>query len=395
MKTFCELGLSKRISDALTGFGFEQPTEIQEQTIPVVLAGHDVMASAQTGSGKTAAYALPILEQMQGRSRKTRVLVLVPTRELCLQVAEQFERFGKQQGIYVATIYGGTGYERQTRALRRGVDVIVATPGRLFDHLERGNADLTGVKAVVLDEADRLLDMGFMPQVRRIVEKTPKERQTLMFSATINKAAERLGAEFLTKPVTVAVNTDQVEPSQIEQKIFHVNESGKEALLLQLIQDNDMGCVLVFARTRRRASKIRAKLRSSDVMAEEIHGDISQNQRERTMAGYRAGRFSVLIATDIAARGLDVPAISHVVNYDLPDSPADYVHRIGRTGRAGRAGVAMSFVSEEQRHLVRDIERITGHQLDPNAPRHDDGPRRNGPRPGAKRGFRPARRRIG
>lgn len=377
MKNFCELGLSKLMSVGLAGFGYEQPTEIQQEVIPMILAKRDIMASAQTGSGKTAAYALPIIELLQCPKKKPRVLVIVPTRELALQVSGQFERFGKHSNLRVATVYGGTRYDRQTQALRRGVDVIVATPGRLSDHLEHGNADLSMIEILVLDEADRLLDMGFMPQIRSIVAKVPRQRQTLLFSATINKAVERSAAEFLDKPVTVRINSDQVEPSTIDQRVFHVSESGKEALLIQLIQDNDMGSVLVFTRTRRKASKIRAKLRSSDVLAEEIHSDISQSQRERTLRAYREGRFSVLVATDIAARGLDIPAISHVVNYDLPNSPNDYVHRIGRTGRAGRSGMALSFVNEEQRHLIRDIEKITGRRLKQNSPYQVDQARTN------------------
>jgi len=366
---FFELGLSKRVAAALETLGFTEPTEIQQKTIPLILAGRDIMASAETGSGKTAAYALPIIQALKGSSeRKPRVLVLVPTRELALQVQSQFERFSDNSGMRGVTIYGGVGYEKQTQRLRRGVDVIVATPGRLFDHIERRNADLSNISMLVMDEADRMLDMGFMPQVRKIVAEMTKPRQTLMFSATISKSVERSAAEFLKNPETVLVNTGQVEPAAIEQRIYHIDEAGKDALLVQLIKDEpDMSSVLVFAKTRRKAAKIRKRLCASNVTAEEIHGDISQNQRERTLARYREGLFSVLVATDIAARGLDISAISHVVNYDLPTSAADYVHRIGRTGRAGRSGVALSFVCADQRHLMRDIEKVTGHRLDPNS----------------------------
>ena len=265
--------------------------------------------------------------------------------------------------------------------MRRGVDVVIATPGRLWDHIERNNADLSKVSILVLDEADRMLDMGFMPQVRKIVDKTAQPRQTVMFSATINKSVERTAQEFLTNPVTIAVNTQQVEPASIEQRIYHIDEDGKDELLVKLIREQpELISMLVFARTRRKASKIK-RLCASDVSAEEIHGDISQSQREKTLARYREGRFSVLVATDIAARGLDIPAISHVVNYDLPDSAADYVHRIGRTGRAGRSGIALSFVSAEQRHLMRDIAKVTGKQLDPNAPEDKSGDHRGSRRP--------------
>ncbi len=395
---FTELGLSKRASLGLETLGFAEPTGIQQKTIPAILAGRDIMASAETGSGKTAAYALPIIQSLKGSSeRKPRVLILVPTRELALQVNSQFERFSDNSGMRTVTIYGGTGYEKQTRLLRRGVDVIVATPGRLSDHIDRRNADLSMVTTLVLDEADRMLDMGFMPQVRRIVAEMPKRRQTLMFSATINKAVERSSMEFLKDPLTVLVNTQQVEPSSIAQRIYHVDEAGKDALLVQLMQEEpEMNSVLVFAKTRRKASKICKKLCASNVTAEEIHGDISQSQRERTLARYREGLFSVLVATDIAARGLDIPAISHVVNYDLPNSAADYVHRIGRTGRAGRSGIALSFVCADQRHLMRDIEKVTGHQLDPNAPRGQEAsePRRVDHRRSNRRPFRSSTKRY-
>lgn len=388
---FFELGLTKRVSTALEALGLVEPTEIQQKTIPIILAGRDLMASAETGSGKTAAYALPIIQALKGTSeRKPRVLVLVPTRELALQVQSQFDRFSNNCGMRSVTIYGGVGYEKQTRILRRGVDVIVATPGRLFDHIELGNADLSKVTMLVLDEADRMLDMGFMPQVRNIVAEISDRRQTLMFSATITKPVERSALEFCKDPVTVLVNTQQVEPTAIEQRIYHVDESGKDALLIQLIKDQpEFSSVLVFARTRHKAAKIRKRLCASNVSAEEIHGGISQNQREKALARYRDGQFLVLVATDIAARGLDIPAISHVVNYDLPMSPADYVHRIGRTGRAGRSGVALSFVSADQRHLMRDIEKITGRQLDPNAEPQQDSESRRGSADG-----RPSNRRF-
>ncbi len=373
MNNFAELGLSKQILSALEEFGYIEPTKIQMQALPEVLAGKDIMASAQTGSGKTAAFALPIIEKMLETplQKKPRVLVLVPTRELCLQVAEQFVRFGKNAKLRTSTIYGGTGYFRQEKELKRGVDVIVATPGRLYDHMKRKTCDISMVDTLVLDEADRLLDMGFMPQVRKIVEKLSRERQTLMFSATIDRRVEQLAREFLRSPVTIRVNDQQVEPKDIEQKMYNVHEFGKDALLLQLIKDTEeMKSLLIFTRTRRKAAWVKDRLRDAKVMAEEIHGDISQAQRERTLSRYRDGDFAVLVATDVAARGLDIPSISHVINYDLPNTAADYVHRIGRTGRAGRAGCAFSFVSEEQRHLIRDIEKIVGKDLDPNPRSH-------------------------
>jgi ATP-dependent RNA helicase RhlE len=368
LTTFSELGLSKPTVRALEEFGYVEPTEIQLKSIPLILAGQDLMASAQTGSGKTAAFALPVIDCLQDPDEKPRALVLVPTRELAVQVEEQFEKFAKFSRLRTVTLYGGVGYEKQTRALVRGVDVIVATPGRLLDHIMRKTCDLSGVEILILDEADRMLDMGFMPQVRRVIAKISKERQTLMFSATIDAQVERLAAEYLIDPATVRANSNQIEPSEIEQRLYHVNEFNKDALLAQLIKELEMKSVLVFTKTRRKAAWVKNRLRDAQVMAEEIHGDISQSQREKTLQGFRDGDFAVLVATDVAARGLDVPTISHVVNYDLPEAPEDYVHRIGRTGRAGRSGVALSFVSEGERHLVRDIEKIVGKQLDPNAP---------------------------
>ena len=366
MTNFIELGLSKPCTLALALAGITEPTEIQEKSIPLIFAGRDVMASAQTGSGKTAAYALPIIECLEQPEVKPRALVLVPTRELALQVMDQFTRFSKHCSLRAVTLYGGTGYETQTKALKRGVDVIVATPGRLYDHIERKNCDLSQIEIFVLDEADRLLDMGFMPQVRKIIAKVSKERQTLMFSATIDARIERIAGDFMDDPITVRVNPTQVEPVEIAQEIMFVTEFSKDALLAKLIVEHNMNSAIVFTRTRRRASWVTDRLKDAGIKAEEIHSDISQSQRERTLDNFREAKFPILVATDVAARGLDIPAISHVINYDLPDSPDDYVHRIGRTGRAGKSGVAFSFVSDEQRHMVRDIEKRIGKTLDPN-----------------------------
>jgi ATP-dependent RNA helicase RhlE len=308
-----------------------------------------------------------VIECLEQPEVKPRALVLVPTRELALQVMDQFTRFSKHCSLRAVTLYGGTGYETQTRALKRGVDVIVATPGRLYDHIERKNCDLSQIEIFVLDEADRLLDMGFMPQVRKIIAKVSKERQTLMFSATIDARIERIAGDFMDDPITVRVNPTQVEPIEIAQEIMYVTEFSKDALLAKLIVEHNMNSAIVFTRTRRRASWVTDRLKDAGIKAEEIHSDISQSQRERTLDNFREAKFPILVATDVAARGLDIPAISHVINYDLPDSPDDYVHRIGRTGRAGRTGVAFSFVSDEQRHMVRDIEKRIGKSLDPTA----------------------------
>jgi ATP-dependent RNA helicase RhlE len=390
LNIFAELGLSKPTVLALEECEFIEPTEIQSKSIPIILAGQDIMASAQTGSGKTAAYVLPIIELLKAHNPKPRVLVLVPTRELALQVESQVARFGKHSKLRTVTLYGGTGYEKQNRLLRRGVDFIVATPGRLLDCVERRTADLTGIEILVLDEADRLLDMGFMPQVRRVVSQIPKKRQTLMLSATIDRRIEQIAVDLQHHPVRVQSASKQVEPTAIEQKFFHVNEFSKDALLLQLIQESDMESVLVFTKTRRKAAWVRERLIDASIKAEEIHGDISQSQREKTLARYRAGAFPVLVATDVAARGLDIPSITHVINYDLPESPEDYVHRIGRTGRAGKSGIAFSFVGENQRYLVRDIEKVIGRQLDEKSQLHKQARPMSRPR----RPFKPPARRA-
>lgn len=384
MTNFIELGLPKYICAVLNEIGFLKATEIQEKAIPIIRDGFDLIASAQTGSGKTGSFALPLIEYIDRERAKdaqsksdgsvrlpvrTRALVLVPTRELAIQVAEEFNRFSKNFPLRVATIYGGSSFSTQLKDLKKGCHVIVATPGRLLDHIQRNTVNLTSIEKLVLDEADRLMDMGFMPQVRRIVGKLPKPRHTIMFSATINKRIEDIAAEFLLNPRIVRANTDQIEPKAIEQRIFNVDEFDKDALLLQLLQKGDMETVLVFTETRKKASWVKDRLRDAKVPAEELHSDIPQSQREKTLSRYRQGLFNVLVATDVAARGLDIPAISHVVNYDLPNSSEDYVHRIGRTGRAGRAGIAVSFVSKEQKYLLKDIQKLIGQPLggsDPN-----------------------------
>lgn len=364
MQKFAELGLSKPVLAALQDAGISEPTTIQRRTIGLILDGNNLLASAETGSGKTAAFGLPIVECLQEPGDKPRALVLVPTRELALQVSSQFKLFSKNLKLKVVTLYGGAGMDQQLRSLKGNVDIIVATPGRLNDYLERKAVDLGNVEMLVLDEADRLLDLGFMPQVRRIISKVNKERQTLMFSATLDDRIGRLANEFSEDPVIVKVNTERVDAATVDQQFVHVTEFNKDALLLKLLSDFEAEAVLVFTRTKRKAGWVSDRLQDAKVIAEEIHGDLSQSQRERALKKFRTGEISVLVATDVAARGLDIPTISHVVNYDLPDTPEDYVHRIGRTGRAGKSGTAVSFISEEQRHLVRDIEKVVGRQLE-------------------------------
>jgi len=364
LQKFAELGLSKPVLAALQEAGISEPTTIQRRTIGLILDGNNLLASAETGSGKTAAFGLPIVECLQEPGDKPRALVLVPTRELALQVSTQFKLFSKNLKLKVVTLYGGAGMDQQLRSLRGNVDIIVATPGRLNDYIERKAVDLSKVEMLVLDEADRLLDLGFMPQVRRIISKVNKERQTLMFSATIDDRIGRLSNEFSEDPIIVKVNNERVDAATVEQQFVHVTEFNKDALLLKLLSDFGAEAVLVFTRTKRKAGWVSDRLQDAKVVAEEIHGDLSQSQRERALKKFRTGEISVLVATDVAARGLDIPTISHVVNYDLPDTPEDYVHRIGRTGRAGKSGTAVSFISEEQRHLVRDIEKVVGRQLE-------------------------------
>lgn len=365
MSTFSSLGLCRPVVTALQKLNYQIPTPVQLQAIPEILAGRDIVASAQTGSGKTAAYGLPILECLLEQEDHPRALIVAPTRELALQVHEQFELFGADLDLRSIAVYGGTGFEQQTKTLKRGVDIIVATPGRLLDHIERGHVDISRVEMLVLDEADRLLDMGFMPQVRRILAELPKDRQTLMFSATIDERVESIAANYMHTPVFIRVNTDQIQPKEIEQKLFFVHEFDKDALLVKLIPEMEMSSVVIFTRTRMRADWVFDRLSEANVEAEAIHGDVSQIKRERTLRKFRNGELRILVATDVAARGLDIPVVSHVINYDLPNTPEEYVHRIGRTGRAGRSGVALTFVTEDERHMVRDIERIIGKQLDP------------------------------
>lgn len=364
MINFAESGLSKPTMSALTDAGYTEPTEVQSRTIDIILSGKDLLATAQTGSGKTAAYALPMITRLERNIKQPRALVLVPTRELALQVLAQFKLFGKYTNLRAAAIYGGVGMGEQLRALRNPLDIVVATPGRLIDCMTRKLIDLSKIEWLVLDEADRMLDIGFAPQLRRIMQQVPKSRQTLMFSATIDASIQRLVNEFTTDAVIVKVAGKTVEPTSIDQKFHHVNEYGKDELLLKVINDIESSSVLVFTMTKRKATWVKNRLRNANVMAEEIHGDISQNKRERTLRQYRNGEFAVLVATDVAARGLDIPSISHVINYDLPNTASDYIHRIGRTGRAGRAGTAVSFISQDQIHLVRDIEKVMGHSLD-------------------------------
>src|SRR5262245_6941727 len=359
---FLRLKLREPLLRALHEEGYSAPTPIQAEAIPHVLAGRDVLAIAQTGTGKTAAFVLPILERLAEEGppptrRRVKVLVLAPTRELASQVGESFGAYGRHLPFRRAVIFGGVSSWPQVDALARGVDVVVATPGRLLDLLHQRRADLSHVHTLVLDEADRMLDMGFAPDVQRILSILPRKRQTLFFSATMPHAAQRLANSILHDPVRVEVAPPATTVESVAQSVFFVAKADKGRLLVHLLEDDSIPRALVFTRTKRGADKVAAYLVHAGVDADAIHGNKSQGRRERTLGSFRSGGTRVLVATDIAARGLDVEGISHVVNYDLPNEPESYVHRIGRTARAGATGVALSFCDPSEEVFLRDIER--------------------------------------
>jgi ATP-dependent RNA helicase RhlE len=363
LTSFLDLGLTQPITRALADERYATPTPIQAQTIPQVLAARDVVGIAQTGTGKTAAFALPILDHLskagrQPEARSCRVLVLSPTRELSAQIVESFQTYGRYLRPRVALAIGGVPINRQIRALAAGVDILVATPGRLLDLMQQRAVHLDRVEVFVLDEADRMLDMGFIHDIRRIVAKLPSKRQTLFFSATMPKEIAELASHMLRDPVRVAVTPAATTVERVEQRLLHIDRAGKPALLVETLRQEPIDRALVFTRTKRGADKVVRTLNKAGLAAEAIHGNKSQNQRERVLAAFRAGRLRTLIATDIAARGIDVDGISHVVNYDLPNIPESYVHRIGRTARAGADGVAISFCDAEERAFLRDIEKL-------------------------------------
>lgn len=364
MTDFSELGLSAPLLSALAAEGYSTPTPIQNQAIPPALAGRDVCGIAQTGTGKTAAFAVPILERLRMSHRgpvsgACRALVLSPTRELASQIADSFRAYGRSLPLSTAVVFGGVAIGGQRRQLARGVDILVATPGRLLDLIDHGSLSLSRVEILVLDEADRMLDLGFIHALRRIVKLLPQQRQTLLFSATMPKAAAALAAQYLSNPVKVAVTPAATPVDRIEQKVVFVSADRKRQLLAGMLRDPAFGRVLVFTRTKHGADRVARHLGDSGVAAAAIHGNKSQPQRERALTAFRAGDARVLVATDIAARGIDVDGVSHVVNFDLPNVPEDYVHRIGRTARAGAPGIAIAFCSDEERPYLRDIEKLT------------------------------------
>src|SRR2546430_706901 len=355
------LGLDPVLLRAVYGLGYEAPTPIQKEAIPAILSGRDVIGTAQTGSGKTAAFLLPILHRLLKQSPgHTRALVLSPTRELAAQIEVALRGLAKGTKIRGHAVYGGVGMAAQEHALRSGVDVVVATPGRLLDHMSRRNVDFRGLQVLVLDEADRMLDMGFLPDVRRIVDALPRERQTLLFSATMAPEIETLSRTIMRNPVRISVSPPHRPPSTIRHEVYPVAQHLKTSLLVRLLGREDMLSVLVFVRTKRRADRVARQVGQAGFDVARIHGDRSQSQRETALAGFRSGRHQVLIATDVAARGIDVEGISHVINYDVPTVPTDYVHRVGRTARMEAAGEAITFVTPEDEGDVRAIERALG-----------------------------------
>ena len=363
MTAFLNLGLSEPIARALIEEKYTDPTPIQSQTIPQVLAGRDVVGIAQTGTGKTAAFALPILHHLSNHRtrpdrRSCRVLVLSPTRELSAQIVDSFKAYGRHLRPSVALAIGGVNINPQIRSLANGVDVLVATPGRLLDLMQQRAVSLDRVEVFVLDEADRMLDMGFIHDIRRIVAKIPQQRQTLFFSATMPREIVELANSMLRDPVRVEVAPQATTVDRVQQRVVFVDRGGKPALLADLLRTEPVERALIFTRTKRGADRVVRDLHKSGLAAEAIHGNKSQNQRERVLAAFRDGKVRTLVATDIAARGIDVEGISHVVNYDLPNIPESYVHRIGRTARAGADGVAISFCDGEERAYLRDIEKL-------------------------------------
>ncbi|GAC1652199.1 MAG: DEAD/DEAH box helicase [Vulcanimicrobiaceae bacterium] len=362
---FRNLGLQPPLLAALADLKFTEPTAVQSAAIPPALAGRDILASAVTGSGKTGAFGLPVLQALNALpAGKSRALILAPTRELAAQIAEHLRALGKHTRVRIASVYGGVGFGGQAAAFKRGTDIIVATPGRLLDHLEQGTAHLGDISFLVLDEADRMLDMGFLPAVRRILRKIPKARQTLFFSATISKEIAELSKEMLHDPVRVNLQPQVAPALNITQTIYTIDQQRKTDLLVELLKDNNIFSAIAFTRTKARANRLAAALEKKNIPAERIHGDRSQSQRTRALEDFKRGKYRILVATDIASRGIDIVDLGHVVNFDVPMVPEDYVHRIGRTARAKASGDAITFVSPDEETFFAQIERTLGKRLD-------------------------------
>ena len=360
---FENFGLLPELLQAVEKMGFEQPTPIQSAAIPVLLAGRDVIGQAQTGTGKTAAFVLPMLQTVPTGNRLPQALVLAPTRELAIQVAEATIRMGQQTGVRVVAVYGGQAYHLQTRQLQRGVDVVVATPGRLLDLIRQNLIDLSQVRHLVLDEADEMLEMGFIEDVEAILNAIPSERQTALFSATLPDAIRKLAERYLHEPEQIRINPKRLTVAETEQRYCRVREENKLAALTRMLQVEDVNSALIFTRTKARAQELADALVARGYPAESLHGDLNQSRREFVLNRFRHHAVTLLVATDVAARGLDIENVTHVFNYDIPLDPEDYVHRIGRTGRAGRKGVAISFISPRERFRLGQIEAYTRQKI--------------------------------
>ena len=366
---FTELGLKAELLRAISEQGYDTPTPIQQKAIPAVMAGHDLMASAQTGTGKTAGFTLPILHRLASgpntrTSKRPRVLVLVPTRELAIQVEESVRTYGKHLPINSVAVFGGVGINPQIAALRRGVDILVATPGRLLDHVQQRTVDLSGIEILVLDEADRMLDMGFIRDIRKLIALVPKQRQNLMFSATFSPEIRELASGLLHNPVSVDVAARNTSAETVTQRVIETNREQKKDLLLHLFETRGWHQVLIFARTKHGADALSRNLDKAGIKSAALHGNKSQGARTRALSDFKEGKIVALVATDIAARGIDIDSLPFVINYEIPNIAEDYVHRIGRTGRAGMEGEAISLVSHDERAFMRDIEKLIKRNLE-------------------------------
>jgi ATP-dependent RNA helicase RhlE len=396
--SFADLGLSEPLLRALDSAGYTVPTPIQARTIPALLQGRDVLGIAQTGTGKTAAFALPVLQHLsatreRAQPKSPRALVLAPTRELAVQIARSFDTYGRGLGLRLCTVVGGLGYGRQIETLARGVDILIATPGRLLDLVERGNVKLGSVTFFILDEADRMFDMGFVKDVRRIAASVSRQRQTLLFSATMPNDIARLANEILKNPEKVEIAPQGRTVEKIDQRVYFVNAATKRALLSHLLTDASLEKVIVFTRTKRGANRVAEALEDRGVPSEAIHGNKSQNARQRALDNFSRGRARVLVATDLASRGIDVTGVTHVINYELPADAESYVHRIGRTARAGASGIALSFCDSSERGQLKSIERLTNQRIPVlPTPANEDMPAAPPQRPREEREARDAER---
>lgn len=409
--SFQNLLLHSRVLKALEQIGYETPTQIQQKAIPKIVQGFDVRASAQTGTGKTAAFLLPLLSRLAEPSKKEgkgpRALILAPTRELAIQIEQQVIKYSKAfSKMRCVCAIGGVAYRIQMRKLNRPYEILIATPGRLLDYLSEGKIKLSKVECLILDEADRMLDMGFEKPVRQIVESCPNERQTLLFSATLKGPVLKLSEAFMTKPMEIVVNPEKQAHTHITQELYFADSiNHKNQMLFRILDDPERGDVVVFTATKRHADHLARELRDMEYQVAALHGDMTQSRRTRTLKKLKEGKVDITVATDVAARGLDIDTITHVINFDLPQSPEDYVHRIGRTGRAGRSGLAISFVSNKDRGMLSRIEKYTGHSITPStleglepkqstkAPAGKKGPRKpqNFKKRSGPRNFKPKR----